>query len=158
MAEMLPDLLAAFDAKKQGVISQLANVLAGPKDALAQMLGQQSDSVNARNAQAVQALQSGDMQGVLNSADQGIAPAPSTTIPAMAQVTGRLGAAGQEAIQAARSQLAHYQLPVFDRVLAATQDPAAALETTRKLTNLMGGKPAATVDLTQSMLNAGIKP
>jgi hypothetical protein len=128
MAEILPDLLSAFDARKRAVVKQLASALADPSGAMTQLLAQRQEDVGSRNAATRDALAGGDWAGVTAQANQGIAPAP---IPVAGGVPG----------------LAAYQLPVYRRLLAATGDHELALQQTLKMTNLMSDVPGSTAGL-----------
>ena len=122
MAEMLPELLSAFDEKKTRAMKAIAGALADPTGVMGQLMAQKQDAVNTRNDATKDAVAQGDWPGVTNLANQGIAPAPSyaRALPEMS----------------AENLLPH-QLPVYQRLLAALGDPKTALEQTLKMTNLM---------------------
>ena len=121
--ELLPEALATFDARKAAVVKQLAALLSDPRGTLNQLAGSFKDDVNQRNNQTLDALRSGDMAAVTASANQGMPPAVA---PASAAV-----------VQALKSQLLPSQVPVFERIYAATLNPQHALEETRRMTSLM---------------------
>ena len=89
-------------------------------------MARKREDVNERNALTQEALARGDMPGVLAQANQGIAPA---------------------ALPASVPGLAAYQIPVYQRLLAATGDHKLALEQTLKMTNLMSSTPGSTAGL-----------
>lgn len=131
MPQIIPELSAYVDSRRQALTRQLADAINNPAAKLEQLIGGQQDATNNANAQTVSNLAQGNLAGLAQQADQG----------AVNAVPGGAGVLA-DAAAAARQQLLPSQLPVFERIFAATGDANSALATTKQLTNLMGAQPS----------------
>ena len=131
MPQIIPELSAYVDSRRQAITRQLADALSNPTAKLAQMAGNQQYATNAQNAQTISDLAQGNYADLAKQADQG----------AVNAVPGGAGVIA-DAATAARQQLLPSQLPVFERIFASTGDANTALTTTKQLTNLLGPQPS----------------